>query len=228
MSFSSSSSSSSSSAAKRQKISACGDKLLVEQNGSLVQFSRAGLHPLIVCAETDVSVGTLQTMAQLRERLDGMRVKTILNVTENAATEAVRTMMEEDLGIAYHHYSVIETALLDDDFFQVVADHYFTHLTLSTNTAHSAFLVHCMAGHNRSGIAMAALLWLTAPEDDEKDVATILKCMRAANSNFVKQDKYILPLRIWTGEIKVSKRFLSAGAGKKMRENVRAAMLSKK
>lgn len=217
----------SSSSAKRQKISACGGKLLVDPDGSLVKFSRAGLHPLIVSSEKDVSVSKQQPMEQLRARLASMHVKTILNVTEDAATEAVQTMMTEGLRITYIHHRVIETALLDTGFFQVVAGHYYAHLTTSTNTAHSAFLVHCKAGHNRSGIAMAALLWLTAPVGEEMDVETILKCMQETNTSFVQQTKYILPLRIWTGETTASGRMRFAGAGVKMRESVRAKMLEK-
>lgn len=199
----------------KQKKSACPSALKHRRAELRSSFARPGLPTLIVAALNDVQLGSLATM---RARLRALRVSSILNVTEEPPSRAVKEQVYDELDIYYVHRPLFEDPRRPPtgDFFTAVAAFYVDHLLRHPTRA---LLVHCRAGCNRSGIALATLLWLTSPKSTWPSIDTIRECMRESMPLFIQHDSYIVALRRWVGEERATAQTREwAGAGIRLRK----------
>ena len=193
-SSSSSSSSSKPPPAKKARVSKCPQDLKSARGELYTRFSRPNLPTIIVAALNVVQLGDV---ASLKDRMRRLRVGSIFNVTEEPATNAVKREVYDALNITYEHRPLYEDPMKPPkgDFFTDVGAFYVAHLMRSPK---QAIVLHCRAGCNRSGIAAAALLWLTTtPLLAIDDVVT---CMRETFREFIQYDTYIASLKLWAGE----------------------------
>lgn len=202
-----------SSSNKVRRVTKCPADLSGTRGELYTRFTRPNLPPIIVAALNVVQLGDV---ASLKERMRRLRVGSIYNVTEEPASRAVKTDVYDELGITYVHNPLYEDAMKPpkNDFFTEVGSFYVSHLMRSPK---KTLVLHCRAGCNRSGVAAAALLWMTSPKAMAVD--DVVACMRETYRDFIQYDSYIASLKMWTGEGRRSSRTPEwFGEGRRLRK----------
>jgi hypothetical protein len=209
--------SSSSSAPKKRKVAVCAGGVDARRlSPSAVAFAREHLPTLIVSGRDDV-VGERAT---LLARLASWNVTTIVNLLSldevPGISANVLTAYKEG---RIRHITVRlredATVAPKNAFFAAIGEAYMEHYKASPT---GAMLVHCQRGCNRSGIAIAALLWMTSPAGTWPSVHAIVECMRESSDNFIRHEVYESALERWAGDGQAPSRPREAfGEGRQMR-----------
>jgi len=171
-----------------------------------VSFARGTLPTLIVSGRRDVTGP--DAINRLKTEWNVSTIVNLMTADEPDRPSAADVTMYGRLGIAYRPLPVVENSLdpLPGAFFDALGKLYIEHYE---NRRAGAFLVHCLAGCNRSGIAMAALLWMTSPEGTWSSMEMLREWMRTLKKTFINKDAYLTALKTWSGE-SAGRRFAPA------------------